>query len=84
MLFNSAISLFVFLPITVAGFHTAQRLAGRSAALTFLFAASLVFFTAGGMCATCCCCWGPSALIIGSVCKLYAWTCDGGYEASPG
>lgn len=44
MLFNSTIFLFVFLPITVAGFHTAQRLAGRSAALTFLFAASLVFY----------------------------------------
>ncbi len=45
MLFNSTIFLFVFLPITVAGFHTAQRLAGRSAALTFLFAASLVFYS---------------------------------------
>jgi alginate O-acetyltransferase complex protein AlgI len=44
MLFNSPIFLFLFLPLTLAGFFLLARLAGRNAALGFLLFACLLFY----------------------------------------
>jgi D-alanyl-lipoteichoic acid acyltransferase DltB (MBOAT superfamily) len=44
MLFNSPIFLFLFLPVTLAGFFLFARLAGRNAALGFLLFACLIFY----------------------------------------
>jgi alginate O-acetyltransferase complex protein AlgI len=44
MLFNSAIFLFAFLPVTLAGYFAALRFAGRRPAQLWLFAASLFFY----------------------------------------
>ena len=44
MLFNSPIFLFLFLPLTLAGFFLLARLFGRNAALGFLLFACLVFY----------------------------------------
>src|SRR5262249_46371558 len=44
MLFNSAPFLFVFLPVTVAGFFLLARWAGATAALAWATLASLVFY----------------------------------------
>ena len=63
MLFNSAIFLFAFLPLTLIGFHAAGRL-GRSAQVgTLLFAS--VFFYAW---------WNPPYLLLlsASICLNYA------------
>ena len=44
MLFNSPIFLFLFLPLTLAGFFLLARLFGRNAALGFLLLACLLFY----------------------------------------
>jgi alginate O-acetyltransferase complex protein AlgI len=44
MLFNSPIFLFLFLPLTLAGFFLLARLRGRDTALAFLLLACLVFY----------------------------------------
>ncbi len=44
MLFTSYVFLFAFLPVALAGFFLAARLAGRRAAATWLIAASFVFY----------------------------------------
>src|SRR3954451_21427821 len=44
MLFNSPLFLFLFLPLTLAGFFSLARLFGRNAALGFLLLACLLFY----------------------------------------
>src|SRR5882757_9443556 len=44
MLFNSPVFLFLFLPLTLAGFFLLARLSGRNAALAFLLLACLLFY----------------------------------------
>lgn len=45
MLFNSAIFLFLFLPLALLGFHASLTRVGLRAALSFLALASLAFYT---------------------------------------
>lgn len=48
MLFNSDVFLFEFLPVVLAGFFLAKRIAGPRTAQIWLVLASLAFYAAGG------------------------------------